>query len=445
MPHRSRQTDPRNSRAGLALETTGELFSDGGMLELASDPSCSGKLGLVHWDGKIARFRPSFELSGQIYKPAGVGPTTLSAISFFSETKDYGSVGLLHSKIIGVLKNFFALPTRDLNLVACWLFSTWFPDALPIVPTLLVSGPSPSYASSFLRLLKSLCRRGLRLAELNVAGFRALPMRLQPTLLIDQTALTRGLCGLLRAASNRRVYVTHSGEFLDLHCAKAIFSVESEFDAAMAETMLNVAVVPSESGSARLSEGIEQEIAAEFQPLLLRYRFRNHRAVSESKFDVPQFTPGLRDLARSLGAAVVDDAELTAQIATLLAPQDAAIRTQHALLPEGGILTAALALVHEREKQQVLAKELTQLVNATLRARGEIFEYSPEEIGWRLTKLGLFTRRVAGGKGIRLDREFSRSVHDLARRFGVGISPNRFPTCPECNSASKGSDSERVM
>jgi hypothetical protein len=445
MPRRSQQTDSRNSRAVRVLETSGEVFPDGTMLELAPDPSCSGKLGLVHWDGKIGRFRHSVEAAGYIYKPAAVSPTTLSAISFFSETKDFGSASLLYSKIIGVLKKFFALPTRDLNLVACWLLCSWFPDVLPIVPTLLVSGPSPSHASSFLRLLKVLCRRGILLAELNVASFRALPMRLQPTLLIDQTVLNRPLSGLLRAASNRGVYVAHSGEFLDLHCAKAIFAAESELDAAMAETMLSVAVVPSESGSARLSEGIEHEIAAEFQPLLLRYRFLNHRAVSESKFDIPQFTPGLRDLARSLGAAVVDDADLTARIATLLAPQDAAVRAQNTLLPEVGIVTAALALIHEREKQQVLVKELTQFVNVVLRAGGEIFEYSPEEIGWRLTKLGLFTRRIAGGKGIRVDREFTRAVHDLARRFGVEKSPDRFPTCPDCNCASKSADSKRVM
>jgi hypothetical protein len=445
MPRRSRQTDSCHSRPGMVLETTGEVFPDGTMLELASDPSCSGKLGLVHWDGKIGRFRNSVEAAGYIYKPAPVSPTTLSAISFFSETKDFGSASLLYSKIIGVLEKFFALPTRDLNLVACWLLSTWFPDVLPIVPTLFVSGPSPFYASSFLRLLRSFCRRGILLAELNVASFRALPMRLQPTLLIDQTVLNRPLSGLLRAASNRGVYFTHSGDFLDLHCAKAIFSVESEFDAAMAETMLSVAVVPSESGLARLSERIEHEVTAEFQPLLLLYRLRNYRAVSESKFDIPQFTPGLRDLARSLGAALVNDADLTARIATLLAPQDAAVRAQHTLLPECGILSAALVLIHEGAKKQVLAKELTQLVNAILRARGEILEYSPEEIGWRLTRLGLFTRRVAGGKGIRVDREFSRLAHDLAKRFGVEMSPDRFPTCPDCNGASKGADSKRVM
>jgi hypothetical protein len=189
-----------------------------------------------------------------------------------------------------------------------------------------------------------------------------------------------------------------------VHCAKALFSAENGLDSAVTESALHVAVVPAESGSESLKDRAEDEIAAEFQPLPLEYRLRNHRAVSQSTFDVPEFTPGLRDFARSLGAAIVGDAELAGRIASLAyAPGWRRPRARRSVLPEGAILTVALALVQERKLKHVLSKDLTQLVNAALRANGQIVE-SPEEIGWRLSRLGLYTHRMAGGNGIRLDR-----------------------------------------
>jgi hypothetical protein len=440
----SQRTGRRDiTRRGPVLETYGEVFSDGTLLDLAADSA--GRLGLLYWDGERAKTTNRFERAGQTYVPVSVNAGTLRAIRFPNEAKDYGSTGLLFRKLVDVLKRYCRLPDRDMDLVGHWALSSWFPDVLPMAPTLVISGPSPAYVSSFLRLLRCLCRRGVRLAELNPAGLCALPMRLQPTLLVEQAMLTRSMRGLFRASSSRGVYVTRSGDFLDLHCAQALFSAGNGFDATVTERELRVAVIPAESGSAGLNERAEEEVAAEFQPLLLEYRLRNHRAVSQSTFDVHEFTPGLRDLARSLGAAIVDDAELAGRIASLLGPQDADAHARRTVLPEGAILTVALALVHERKLKRVLCKHLTQLVNAALRANGEIVEFSPEEIGWRLSRLGLYTHRMAGGNGIRLDREFSRSVHDLARRFGVEMSPPGSPECADCREAAKVLDPKGLL
>jgi hypothetical protein len=115
------------------------------------------------------------------------------------------------------------------------------------------------------------------------------------------------------------------------------------------------------------------------------------------------------------------------------------------VLPEGAILTVGLALVHEAKLKQMLTKALTYLVNAALRANGEIVEYSPEEVGWRLARLGLYTHRMAGGNGIRFDREFSRSVHNLARRFGVERSSPGSSECPDCQEAAKVLDPKGLL
>lgn len=442
MLRNSDRTSSRKASRGPVQETFGESFSNGTLLELAADST--GELGLLYWDGERAKLRNRFRRAGRTYVPAAVNAGTLRAIRFPNEAKDYVSTELLFRNILDVLRRFFPLPDRELNLVAYWVLASWFPDVLPMAPTLVISGPSPAYVARFLRLLKCLCRRGLRLAELNPAGLCALPMKLQPTLLAEQTTLTRSMAGLFRASSSRGLYITRSGDFLDLHCVQALFSARNGFDAIATESALRVAVVPAESGGPSLNERAEEEVAAEFQPLLLEYRLRNHRAVSQSNFDVPEFTPGLRDLARSLGAVIVDDPELAGRIVTLLAPQDAHARACRTTLPEVAIITVALALVHERKLQRMLSKDLTLLVNAALRANGEIVEYSPEEIGWRLSRLGLYAHRMAGGNGIRFDRDFSRSVHDLARKFAVEILPGS-PECPDCQNPAKATDPKGLL
>jgi hypothetical protein len=166
--------------------------------------------------------------------------------------------------------------------------------------------------------------------------------------------------------------------------------------------------------------------------------------VRESFFDVSEFTPELRDLARSLGAAVAGDAELAGAIVPLLAPQNEDARARYSVRPEYATAVVLLALLHEGKEKQLLVKDIAHSVNAVLRANGEIVEFSPEEIGWRLAELGLYTRRIRGGRGVRLDRELSRSVHALARRLGVRVSPPGFPACPDCERAVKALDPEVV-
>ena len=128
----------------------------------------------------------------------------------------------------------------------------------------------------------------------------------------------------------------------------------------------------------------------------------------------------------------------------MLAPHDADARARRIVLPEVAILTVAMVLVHEAKSEQILVKDFSQLVNAALCANGEITEYSPEEVGWRLPRLGIYTRRIAGGRGIRFDREFSRSVHDLARKYGVEMRPGS-PACPDCQGTAEVVDSEKLL
>ena len=94
----------------LCLRPSGEAFSDGTLLELASNASSADRLGLLYWDGRRAKAQSRFELAGRTYVPVSVKASTLQAIRFPNRTKEYSSTGLLFRKLVDVvLKRYSGL------------------------------------------------------------------------------------------------------------------------------------------------------------------------------------------------------------------------------------------------------------------------------------------------------------------------------------------------
>jgi hypothetical protein len=359
-------------------------------------------------------------------------PTILVAVRFPAGTADYGSTGELFKKILDAASKYTGLPHRELLPIPYWALSSWFPEVLSSLPTLVVTGPSRAEAHRFLRLLRCFCMRGILLAELSPGGFLALPMHLRPTILMEQSKVARQLRGYLRAGSSSGAHVPRAGGFLDLDCVKALYSEEEDLDSELSEGVLRVSLLQVGANSAFFGAADEEALSDEFQRQLLQYRVKNFQAVRESTFDVPEFTTGLRELARSLGASVTGDPNLTAGVASLLLVQDEDVRASWTALPDFAIIVALLSLIHEKKERQVPVKKLTQFVNAVLSAGGEIKEYNAVEIGRLLSRLNLPRCRTAGGMVIEVTRQVSRRVHDLKRRYGVTTSPNSFPGCPDC-------------
>ena len=425
-----------------AISTTAEVLPGGPLLELIFPSGPAEKPKLLVWKpGKKPRAVDTFEFRGRLYTPASLSPGTADAIQFPSQGASYGSAQELFTRILEIAKRFFGLPDRDLRSVAYWVVASWFPE-LSVPITLIVTGPSRSEVRRFLRFLRRISRRGLLVTELDPAGFLAIPRALRPTLIIDQGDFSRRMRGLLRAASGRGAYVVRRGHFLDLRCVKAIFSNDLNLD--VSEGFLRAAVGPAQPNSADFDDRVETEIATELQAKLLQYRLQNYAAVMESTFDAPGFTAGVRELAQSLAASVTGDADLTQGVTSLLSRVDEDARARWTALLESAIVTVLLALVHERKERRVQVKKLSEFVNATLSAGGELAQFSPEEIGHRLAALSLFTSRMAGGMVIKFTREVNRQIHDLKRIYGVNTSPTSFPGCPDCEQAEKPDTKEIV-
>src|SRR5580700_7603178 len=94
---------PRQQRNRAAsrgdVETTGEVFSDGSLLELIRDDSRAGDTSLLQWDRNSATIGQHFEVNGKIYRPARLNSAILRALRLPGHIAPYGSTRDLFNDI----------------------------------------------------------------------------------------------------------------------------------------------------------------------------------------------------------------------------------------------------------------------------------------------------------------------------------------------------------
>jgi hypothetical protein len=113
-------------------------------------------------------------------------------------------------------------------------------------------------------------------------------------------------------------------------------------------------------------------------------------------------------------------------------PQDQDARVQRASHIEYSIIEVLLALIHQGKLRELGVGKIADLANALMRSRGEILEYRPDEVGWKLKALSLFRHRRSSGSLLILDRETSIKVHALARTYVLPSLRVAVEGCPDC-------------
>jgi hypothetical protein len=122
-------------------------------------------------------------------------------------------------------------------------------------------------------------------------------------------------------------------------------------------------------------------------------------------------------VAHALGSCLVDAPQLVEELVTLLRPQDQQQIADRSGSVEALTAGAVLALSHQG-KEQVFVKEIAAEVNRLREARGETMHFSPEKVGHKLKKIGLFTRRLSDkGHGLILDQTTRGHIHEVARSY----------------------------
>jgi hypothetical protein len=206
---------------------------------------------------------------------------------------------------------------------------------------------------------------------------------------------------------------------MDAFSAKVICSQDPLGDPLLASQALEVALSPAERRVPFLEDSVCEKIADEFQSKLLQYRLANLARIRTPTFDVSELAVPMQDVARAMGACVVDDNELQLGVVQLLRERAQGVLLDPSAELGSAILEGLLFCCHEG-RLQVLSGELADIVNLIWEKRGEGCKTTPEKIGWKLRALGLRTESIGGaGKGLRLTESIRAKIHDLAKAFKI--------------------------
>ena len=424
-----------------AIETVGELFVDGHQIEILADPTHDYGLRLLYWNGHSARVGSRFEHGGHIYRAATLSRSFLLATRLPVRQGKRIRVGSLVARIANEIRKRLRLPADDADRIAFYCVSTWFPDVVSTLPLLLIVGMDPCYGFQTLRLIACFCRRPLILAGVphNAFGFVA---DASPTLLIFDPRMSATVGAALQA-SNLQGLLSLDRTGVHNYCfSKAVFWQPSAVDPSILKSgVLQISLGAVPAGALELADRELRTVADEFQPLLLTYRLENCTKVRESRFDVPEFTFPTRATAAALGKCLREDPRLTRHLIELLRWQDQAARSERSIDPDASlveILRGCLDTGLETNTNgPTSVQEIARLLNTLLRSRGAIQEYSPEDVGRMLKRLGVPRTRSAAGMRIIRDDETARRVHSLSRSYGISTTESRELKCRECDGVSR--------
>ena len=348
-----------------------------------------------------------------------------------SPTEADSEVGALYTQIKGMIAGRSRLPDSVSAVVAFWAISTWFLEALTVFPLLVISGPAHE-AMVVLDVLSDLCWAPTRLA-----GFRRADLKElwgYQTLLISEPNLDNRTAALLGNLTNRHFILIEDGSYLHAAGSRAVYIGEDPTIKRIQHS-LYIDVTTPPHVDAPISDQSRPKTIDSLRNRLLEYRNRNLGKVRSLGFHPRGLSPEAHTLANGLGSCVVDAPQLQSELVTLLRPHNQQQIADRSSSVEALVAGAALALCH-LGKEEIYVKDLAAEVNRLLVARGETMQLSPEKVGHKLKKVGLFTRRLSpAGNGLSLDQATRIRLHEVARAWlgEDSIEETENLHCPLCS------------
>jgi hypothetical protein len=425
-----KENDAVQSTARIA--TTGIVFGNGSkMIEVISDSGTHKGLGLAFWDGKKVTTGARFTHMGEVYEPATIDPGMLQAMRFPKITACVESPSKLLGDLSATIQRYSGLSEGSATLVAHFPPASWLIDATSTAPRLSIVGAETVGSRQLLRLLNCFCRHSLILTEVDVAGLSSLS-KWRPTLIITQARLSAGVQRLFNTTRQRNVHVLRGRHIVNMYYAAATFTEPVNSPLPQSFSGIEIVMDPASSEPTILNPPDEQKIADDFQSRLLAYRFTNYSEVLGSRFDVEQFSFGLRELARSFGRCT-PDTELRQKLIQHLAAQDAEIRSGRWTDLSTVTVEALLAACHQAGTNCVYAGEIAEMVQVILTGRGENRKVSAREAEARIRLLGLVPEpRDSRGFRLRLTQIVRRRVHELAYSLHAPTTDGGSVRCEDC-------------
>jgi hypothetical protein len=421
--------DPADDNVGKHTPTCGEVLSDGTMLEVLRDRVDHSQCLLLKWKDGRSSTGKAIQAANQHFFPLPNARRMIRHLPY--KAIPYGSSYGLFNDIVQLIANFSGVSGEDSKLLAFFGLCSFFNDCVSMSPCVLLSGPSPAECMELLRLLSCICRHPVVLGN---AGLDGIPEPLSATRLFSQC--NSSVEKLLPALQFSGFGLSSSDGFRQISAASAIVADAAEMRTHFAKDCIWINVPPATRPFSIRDEFAEAQRIDDLQNRLLYYRLKNYPAVKSSIFDVPQFNGSVRQLARSLGACLVDAPRLQQCLIDVLRERDEADRVDRTGDLDSVVIEALIVCCHER-RPSVYVGEVAELVNGILSRTEDRCKVSARQIGTILKRLRIgATKLSADGRGIMLLESKCRRIHQLAKAYGVAtLRDGGLEACPYCREA----------
>jgi hypothetical protein len=223
----------------------------------------------------------------------------------------------MFTRIKHTIKAQAHLSDADIALAAFWVISTWFQDALIVLPCLVITGPAHE-ATELLRVLHDLCCRSLLLAGFRRGDLKDVSCR---TLLISEPNLNNQTASLLGNLTNQGFMIVEQRSYLHCHSAKAIY-IGQDPTIRRIQHAIYIDVTPALNAAKGIPPEWVRRIIEHLPGHLTKYRESNLAQVRRLEFNPTGVSPETSAVAKALGSCLVDSPDLQAALVSILAPRD---------------------------------------------------------------------------------------------------------------------------
>jgi len=138
---------------GSAIETAGEIFSDGTIIEILRDPASPTGFSLVRSQQGVLDLKPTLSHAGRVYAPICVEQSVSKALRFPTQVAPPESTKKLFTDVHDLLHRYLAQLDPCITAMVFTVFASWMSPVLPIAPILSIFAPAGSPKNLVLQML----------------------------------------------------------------------------------------------------------------------------------------------------------------------------------------------------------------------------------------------------------------------------------------------------
>ena len=417
------------------IQTGGEFFADGSVLELVRAQTGPEEVKLLHWNGEVLDVAAYIARAGLKYAPTPIDPNVKKVLRLPTHVAPPETTEKLFAAVHDLLTHHLGQLEGCITALACAVFVSWMSPVLPFAPIVYIFAPAGFPGNLTVRLLGLVCRRPIHLVGLRRGDIARLPMWLQPTLLLEEPDPRPEMQMILQSSTYRGARIVSSHGLLEFYGPEIIISHKPSGGTAPQNDAIRAALIPITGQLPTLDKKMEEEIAEEFQARFLGHFLRSAGKAQSANFDASQFASPIQDIARTVSAAVMGDGDVQRRILPMLAVQDEEIRADRARAGDAVVVEASLSFIHQGGWTTVRSGSIAERVSAIYKGRGCDQRPAAESVGRALKRLGIPSGRIgSAGNGIELTVPTCQLIHTLAGSYGVRAMPGAVRSgCQYCH------------